>query len=78
MLFRIAHTLFCMALKVAARASGPARALGPTLQSSFAFASIHLVMPLSAGQPLGELYLKPVSLGGLCDGMITMPTASPV
>ena len=32
---------------------------------------------VSAGPPLGGLYLKPPSAGGLCDGVITIPSASP-
>ena len=34
-------------------------------------------MSVSAGPPLGGLYLKPPSWGGLCDGVITTPSASP-
>ena len=37
---------------------------------------IHLVAVVSAGPPLVGLYLKPPSSGGLCDGVITMPSAS--
>ena len=37
------------------------------------------VASVSAGPPLGGLYLKPPSRGGLCDGVTTMPSArSPV
>ena len=32
---------------------------------------------VSAGPPLGGLYLKPPSSGGLCDGVTTMPSARP-
>ena len=32
---------------------------------------------MSAGPPLVGLYLKPPSAGGLCDGVITMPSAEP-
>ena len=39
--------------------------------------SIHLVTAVSAGPPLGGLYLKPPSSGGLCDGVMTMPSAKP-
>jgi hypothetical protein len=35
------------------------------------------VTSLSAGPPLGGLYLKPPSRGGLCDGVMMMPSASP-
>ena len=31
----------------------------------------------SAGPPCGGLYLKPPSLGGLCEGVTTMPSANP-
>ncbi len=34
-------------------------------------------MEVSAGPPSGGLYLMPPSSGGLCDGVITMPSASP-
>ena len=34
------------------------------------------VTSVSAGPPWGGLYLKPPSSGGLCDGVITMPSAS--
>ena len=33
------------------------------------------VTSVSAGPPLGGLYLKPPSSGGLCEGVITMPSA---
>ena len=36
--------------------------------------SIQLVAVVSAGPPLGGLYLKPPSSGGLCDGVMTMPS----
>ena len=32
---------------------------------------------VSAGPPFGGLYLKPPSCGGLCEGVITMPSARP-
>ena len=31
-----------------------------------------------AGPPLGGLYLNPPSCGGLCEGVITIPSANPV
>ncbi len=34
------------------------------------------VASVSAGPPCGGLYLKPPSLGGLCDGVTTIPSAS--
>ena len=36
------------------------------------------VASVSAGPPLGGLYLKPPSRGGLCDGVTTMPSARPL
>ena len=36
------------------------------------------VTSVSAGPPLGGLYLKPPSSGGLCDGVMTMPSARPL
>ena len=35
------------------------------------------VASVSAGPPWGGLYLKPPSPGGLCDGVTTIPSASP-
>ena len=43
----------------------------------FASSWIQPVTSVSAGPPLGGLYLKPPSSGGLCDGVTTMPSASP-
>src|SRR4051794_29200115 len=45
--------------------------------SSFARFAIHLVASVSAGPPFGGLYLKPPSWGGVCDGVMTTPSASP-
>src|SRR5690606_41158794 len=39
--------------------------------NTLALASIHLVTSLCAGPPLGGLYLKPPSPGGLCEGVTT-------
>lgn len=36
---------------------------------------MRLVSPASAGPPVGGLYLKPPSAGGLCDGVTTIPSA---
>jgi hypothetical protein len=36
---------------------------------------IQVVTSVSAGPPLGGLYLKPPSSGGLCDGVTTIPSA---
>ena len=33
------------------------------------------VASVSAGPPLGGLYLKPPSRGGLCEGVTTIPSA---
>ena len=44
--------------------------------SWFARSWIQPVTSVSAGPPLGGLYLKPPSSGGLCDGVMTMPSAS--
>ena len=38
---------------------------------------IQRVTSVSAGPPLGGLYLKPPSSGGLCDGVTTIPSARP-
>src|SRR5271165_1765707 len=43
--------------------------------NSFARFCTHPVTSVSAGPPCGGLYLKPPSSGGLCDGVITMPSA---
>src|SRR5258708_2332381 len=47
-------------------------------RSSLARFSIHPVAEVSAGPPLVGLYLMPPSSGGLCEGVITMPSASPL
>ena len=44
---------------------------------TLAASAIHLVASVSAGPPLGGLYLKPPSRGGLCEGVTTMPSARP-
>ena len=44
----------------------------------FASSWIQRVTSVSAGPPLGGLYLKPPSSGGLCDGVTTIPSARPV
>jgi hypothetical protein len=49
----------------------------PSASSWFARAWTPSVTSLSAGPPWGGLYLKPPSRGGLCDGVMTMPSASP-
>ena len=48
---------------------------GWSAMRSLARFSIHLVAVVSAGPPLGGLYLKPPSSGGLCEGVMTMPSA---
>ena len=55
-----------------------ARALTPAFfarSNSFARFCTQSVTSVSAGPPLGGLYLKPPSSGGLCDGVMTMPSA---
>ena len=42
-----------------------------------ALSSIHLVTSVSAGPPDGGSYLKPPESGGLCEGVMTMPSARP-
>ena len=49
----------------------------PSTSSSLARPAIHPVASVSAGPPCGGLYLKPPSRGGLCDGVTTIPSASP-
>jgi hypothetical protein len=39
---------------------------------------MRLVVPVSAGPALGGLYLKPPSSGGLCEGVMTTPSAVPL
>src|SRR5665648_229108 len=64
----------------ASAGSSPNRRTLPTPErsSSLARAAIQPVASESAGPPCGGLYLKPPSRGGLCDGVTTMPSASPV
>ena len=63
----------------AARACPAAIRLTPVVAAINALArvSIQRVASVSAGPPLVELYLKPPLSGGLCDGVITMPSARP-
>src|SRR2546425_12379841 len=46
----------------------------PRSINSFAWASIQLVTLVSAGPPLGGLYLNPPLSGGLWGGVTTMPS----
>ncbi len=58
----------------------PARASLPAVPSAsmrLASVSIQPVTSVSAGPPFGGLYLKPPLSGGLWDGVMTMPSASP-
>ena len=48
------------------------------LRSPFAVRSIDVVTLVSAGPPSGGLYLKPPSSGGLCEGVMTIPSARPL
>ena len=43
-------------------------------QISLARFSIQSVTSVSAGPPWGGLYLNPPSVGGLCEGVITIPS----
>ena len=54
------------------------RRRGRPREADWPAVSIHVVTFVSAGPPLGVLYLKPPSSGGLWDGVITMPSANPV
>src|SRR5207249_4451046 len=47
----------------------------PARRSSLARSWIQPVTSVSAGPPLGGLYLMPPSSGGLCDGVMMMPSA---
>ena len=61
-----------------ARVAGcAARRAGRRARSALARVSIQPVTCVSAGPPCGGLYLKPPSSGGLCDGVMTMPSARP-
>ena len=53
----------------------PFHASLPLRNRSLARFSIHLVTSLSAGPPCVGLYLNPPSSGGLCEGVMTMPSA---
>ena len=61
----------CMAASNGTRGRRRCRAA----DSSLARSSIHFVTSVSAGPPLGGLYLNPPSPGGLCDGVTTIPSA---
>lgn len=50
--------------------------LSPAARIAFARSWIHCVTSESAGPPWVGLYLNPPSSGGLCDGVMTMPSAS--
>ena len=60
-----------------ARAACAARPSSRASSSALAVASIQPVTSVSAGPPFGGLYLKPPLSGGLCEGVTTMPSASP-
>ena len=49
----------------------------PPASSSLARSWMTEVICDPAGPPSGGLYLNPPSSGGLCDGVITMPSARP-
>jgi len=59
-------------------AASNATRLTPALSRSrysLARSSIHVVTSVSAGPPSGGLYLSPPSAGGLCDGVMMIPSA---
>ena len=66
------------ALQRLSRTEFVARLRGRFRRNSLALASIQSVTSVSAGPPLGGLYLKPPLSGGLCEGVMTMPSARPV
>ena len=49
----------------------------PLAMISLARSWIQPVASLLAGPPSGGLYLNPPSVGGLCDGVTTIPSATP-
>ena len=49
----------------------------PAAMIALARSWIQPVASLLAGPPSGGLYLKPPSVGGLCEGVTTIPSASP-
>ncbi|CKP54634.1 Uncharacterised protein [Mycobacterium tuberculosis] len=59
-----------------ARASGNRFTIDRASRISLARLAIAVVAAVSAGPPLGGLYLMPPSDGGLCDGVTTIPSAS--
>ena len=59
------------------RGSSAASPALPPASSALARSWIQPVTSVSAGPPSGGLYLKPPSAGGLCDGVMTMPSARP-
>src|SRR5207249_3478763 len=61
----------------AARGTPATPSLPSAASRRFASSWIQPVTSVSAGPPLGGLYLKPPSSGGLCDGVTTIPSASP-
>ena len=67
-----------MVSALSARSYGMRRtSFRPPAISSFARFWIQEVASVSAGPPVGGLYLNPPSLGGLCDGVTTTPSARP-
>ena len=70
---------FCV-VSAASACSRVTRRTPPHLSasSSLARSCTQPVMSVPAGPPSGGLYLKPPSEGGLCDGVTTTPSASPL
>ena len=52
--------------------------LDPFSNRTFALAWMTPVVIVSAGPPSGGLYLNPPSSGGLCEGVMTTPSANPL
>jgi hypothetical protein len=50
----------------------------PSARNALARRWIQSVTGVSAGPPDGGSYLKPPYSGGLCEGVMTMPSASPL
>ena len=72
-----AQGLAAVALSVTSLDPALSRRLEPrAARMRFASSWIQRVTSVSAGPPLGGLYLKPPSSGGLCDGVTTTPSAS--
>jgi hypothetical protein len=60
------------------RQRGADDGLGFRQDAAHMIPTIQPVTSLSAGPPLGGLHLNPPLPGGFCEGVVTMPSASPV